>query len=530
MNFVIGSGPAGVACAKALLDQGQSVCMLDAGLELEPERAQAVQHFSHRPREDWSKRDLDDYQSGMIPDVGGVPLKLVYGSDFAYREANERLRVQYDNVGLRPSLAKGGLSNVWGAAMMPFQPRDLRDWPLPVKALAQHYSAVLPLTGLAANRDALEKNFPLYTENFTSLRPSNQAARLLDKMAQNRKALEDAGIHFGQSRLAVQGNRPGEDSGCCYCRLCMYGCPYGYIYTSAFTVDQLQTHPNFHYQSGVIVNNVRESSSGVEIFGADMLTGKPQTWRASRVFVAGGTIPTTRILLRSLEAYDQTVWLKDSQYFLLPLLLLKRVRSATHESLHALSQIFLELFSADGAENGTHIQIYSNNDLISQAVAQAFGPLKQPLGFLLRNLQDRMLVAQGFLHSDHSSRVAIRLKKNPGDGSDQLELKAELNPAARARVRGVVWKLLRQTRNLGAVALPMMLKFAEPGRSFHCGGTFPMNEQPKGFQTDLLGRLPGWKRVHAVDATVFPSIPATTITLSVMANAHRIGWEAAKLD
>jgi hypothetical protein len=30
-----------------------------------------------------------------------------------------------------------------------------------------------------------------------------------------------------------------------------------------------------------------------------------------------------------------------------------------------------------------------------------------------------------------------------------------------------------------------------------------------------------------VDATIFPSIPATTITLSVMANAHRIGWEAA---
>jgi choline dehydrogenase-like flavoprotein len=28
--------------------------------------------------------------------------------------------------------------------------------------------------------------------------------------------------------------------------------------------------------------------------------------------------------------------------------------------------------------------------------------------------------------------------------------------------------------------------------------------------------------VPVVDSTVFPSIPATTITLSVMANAHRI--------
>ena len=80
------------------------------------------------------------------------------------------------------------------------------------------------------------------------------------------------------------------------------------------------------------------------------------------------------------------------------------------------------------------------------------------------------------------------------------------------------------------VPLLPMLKIAEPGRSFHTGGSFPMATQPRGFQTDLLGRLPGWKHTHAVDATVFPSIPATTITLSVMANAHRIGWEAAPED
>lgn len=30
-------------------------------------------------------------------------------------------------------------------------------------------------------------------------------------------------------------------------------------------------------------------------------------------------------------------------------------------------------------------------------------------------------------------------------------------------------------------------------------------------------------RIHAVDGTVLPSVPATTITLSIMANAYRIG-------
>ena len=37
MHCVIGSGPAGVACAKALLARGAGVLILDAGLE--PDRA-----------------------------------------------------------------------------------------------------------------------------------------------------------------------------------------------------------------------------------------------------------------------------------------------------------------------------------------------------------------------------------------------------------------------------------------------------------------------------------------------------------
>ena len=123
---------------------------------------------------------------------------------------------------------------------------------------------------------------------------------------------------------------------------------------------------------------------------------------------------TTRILLRSLGAYDQTAWFKDSQYFLMPLVLLRKVRGATREWLHALSQVFLEMSDPRGRDTSAHVQIYSNNDLISQAVAGAFGPLQRPLGFLVRDLQERMLVAQGFIHSRHSSRIAVCLRKDAG--------------------------------------------------------------------------------------------------------------------
>src|SRR5215472_17796622 len=93
---VVGSGPAGIACARALLDQGKHVRMLDAGITLEPERLPLVEKFRQTPPEHWMPEDLARYQAGMNSGAAGVPLKLVFGSDFAYRETDQHLRVDYE--------------------------------------------------------------------------------------------------------------------------------------------------------------------------------------------------------------------------------------------------------------------------------------------------------------------------------------------------------------------------------------------------------------------------------------------------
>ena len=398
---VVGSGPAGVACAKALLERGRRVHLLDGGITLESGRAALVERLKASKPENWTQADLTAYQAGMNPNVGGVPLKLAYGSDFPYRAADEHMGVHYFGVGLRPSLAQGGLSTAWGAAMLPYAETDVQDWPLSLSTLAQHYAAVLRFTGLAARQDDLAKFFPLYSSELTELRPSAQAAQLLETMARHRDHLARAGIWFGRSRLAVRGNGRIESAGCIYCRLCMYGCPYGHIYSSADTLNELRRHPGFTYQPGVVVRSIRELPGKVEISGYDLETRKPLLWHSRRAFLAAGTIATTGILLRSLEAYDQTAWLQDSQYFLIPFVLLRKVRGATREPLHALSQVFLEILDPSGHGTTAHVQIYSNSDLIDQAVTAVFGPLQRPFGFLLRDLQERLLVAQGFIHSQY---------------------------------------------------------------------------------------------------------------------------------
>jgi choline dehydrogenase-like flavoprotein len=312
-----------------------------------------------------------------------------------------------------------------------------------------------------------------------------------------------------------------------YCGMCMYGCPYGYIYSSEQSLPRLKQLGEFRYQPDVVVRVVEERGGAVRISGYHRVTRAPLEFEAERVYLAAGVIATTGILLRSLQAYDQPVSIADSQYFLLPSALGKRIPNVRSEALHALSQLYVEISDPAVSAHAVHLQVYSYNDFIGRIVAGKMGPFAKLLPFLARELEGRLLLLQGFIHSAESGRIEVTLRKNAAGDKETLQLRAEANPAAKAAIRRVVRKLLRQTLRTGLLPLPPLLQYGKPGRSFHAGGTFPMRSNPGAFETDIQGRPSGWQRVHAVDATVLPSVPATTITFAVMANAHRIGWDTA---
>jgi choline dehydrogenase-like flavoprotein len=500
--------------------------MLDAGIQLEADRAHLVQALSRTTPDQWRPQDVQRLKEGMEPAASGIPQKRIFGSDYPYRDAVKHLGLECEGVGLEASMALGGFSTVWGASMLPSMESDITDWPISLPQLAPHYKSVLELTGLSAERDALTDLLPLHLDAPGHLEASRQAQAMLRAMDRHREGLRKARIYHGRARVAIKAAAAPKGAGCVYCGMCMYGCPYGYIYSSEQTLTQLKQAGDFRYQPDVIVQAVQETADGVRIRGHHRVTEVAFEFKAERVYLAAGVIPTTGILLRSLGAYDQPVTIKDSQYFLLPVALTKRIPNVRHEPLHALSQLYLEILDPEVSPHTVHLQVYSYSDLIGRTVSKSMGPLAQWLPFLARELEGRLLLIQGFIHSAQSSRILATLRKNATDGKETLRLQGEVNPLAKAVVRRVVRRLLGQSHRLGAVPLPMLLQIGKPGRSFHAGGSFPMRAKPGALETDAIGRPAGWRRVYAVDATVLPSIPATTITLTVMANAHRIGWES----
>jgi len=266
------------------------------------------------------------------------------------------------------------------------------------------------------------------------------------------------------------------------------------------------------YIPNAVVQSVAEDANGISLHA---FTGRGwQNFSGDRVFVAAGVYGSTGLMLRSLGL--ERAEILDSQCFILPLLGWARAKGVSKEHLHTLAQVFVEIQDAAVNDHNVHLQIYGYSDVLEAMIAQRLGPLKG-----LRNLVlERALVVQGYLHSDSSGRLTAQV-----DG-DVVRVTAQRNPATKVALKRVVKRLAGMSSVLGARPLGLALQETQPGRGYHSGGSLPMRVSPAPGETDVLGRPFGRLRTHVVDASVFPSIPAATMTLSVMANAWRIGHEA----
>ena len=462
--------------------------------------------------------------------AGGIPLKRLYGSDYPFRGTDAAYAIEKRGVDVAPSFATGGLSTVWGAGMLPFSDADTADWPIAAAELAPHYRAVLSFVPLAGARDALEAEFPLHTDRLAALRPSRQAEAFLRDADRGRAALERAGITVGRARLAVDADsdpRWGRPP-CAYCGLCLYGCPYRLIYNAESTVAELRGRPGFTYRPDVVVERVEESGGGVVVHGRGRVDGSPVRVAGERAFLGAGVLPTTAIVLRSLGLFDRPVAIRDCIYFLLPMVRARGVADLDRERLHTLAQAFVVIRDPALGPESVCLSMYTYNDLTVRALRASGGPLGRTLGPLWRSLAARLLVFGGYLHSRHSPGLTMTLRRErAGTAARRSGSGRCRTPKSRAMVRRVGRKLLAHAGGFRAAPLLPLIRFSAPGRGFHCGGSFPMASTPGPGRTDRLGRPAGLERVHLVDASTFPSIPATTITLPVMANAHRIASEAA---
>ena len=123
---------------------------------------------------------------------------------------------------------------------------------------------------------------------------------------------------------------------------------------------------------------------------------------------------------------------------------------------------------------------------------------------------------------------AIQQKKRwqrNGNGIS-IAIRGNVSAGLSTKVDEVIHRLRRIWRKLGALTLPGAA-LAEPGTDVHLAGLFPMGmHAPHG--TSQNGELIAAPGVFAVDGSVLPTLPSKYVTLTIMANADRIGRHIAR--
>ena len=524
---VVGSGPAGLSCANALLLRGYRVTILDVAEQLDAPIKKIVDDLRGTDPAQWSRKVMDVLRANPTLATGGIPKKFYFGSDFVYAADRPYAPLDVTGTSAVPTNAQGGYSTVWGAALLPTADCDLTGWPLTRKDLAPYYADILAEMPLCAGDDPLLTEFPLFKEHPGNLDPGIQGNRLLDDLLRAGSTLARRGTLFGRPRLAVHVTDAGAESlGCVYCGLCLSGCPRGSIYSTVPQLESLVRRGAINYLPGVHVEHVAERDDQTIVSFTRTATGERIEQAYDAVFVGAGPINTTRILLASRNMLDQPVTLLESQKFLIPVLRLNDSPGALEDRNVTLASAFLETKIPDISDHWIHVQLSAVNEMVLRSLgmdSERPSLRKLMLGPALR----RLMVAWCGLHSDHSSRLVLTLRSGMRNGRHELAIHGELSAAAKQISKRVAKSLFSLGWSFRSAFLFPLIRFSDPGTGTHCGGAFPMSLAPRGeLESDLFGRPFGWTRIFAIDSTIFPSIPGTTIALTVMANARRIGATA----
>jgi choline dehydrogenase-like flavoprotein len=498
-RIVVGSGPSSVGVTHALLARGFDVVMLDAGERLDDQTAKTVARMSAQEPEQWLSADKAIIQHTEFDADPSLSPKRAFGSSYAY--FNDPKIAAPPDMRLYGSRAFGGLSTVWGCALLRANPGDLADWPAGVsRGVTAAYPQIGDLIQQSTGQDIFADG--------TTLRISAQAQSMLERFRVSADAGDAADLY--PTPLAISG-------ACKACNGCMYGCVYDYTYSSRSTIeDRFMRHPRFRYVGGAIVERYRETGDVVEIH-ASHGDGRREILFAKQLFLAAGTTGSLRIIWNSSFDVSRTVHLRDCSYFLIPGFFLS-MRGSKH---HGLSHLSIDLKKPPFAAKAAHAQLYFNNPAVADGINARLGALAvAPVRAVVGVANHFLIAGQGYLHSDFCNRIRLAC-----DDAGVIHASVHPNPENAAAIDAAISQFTEVMRRLGAIFVRSAAKIIASGGS-KTAGALPHAGAPDPAATDLLGRPFGARNVFVVDGTVLPSVHARNHTLTIMANALRIGQAA----
>lgn len=524
--IVVGSGATGAMAAQTLAESGASVLILDAGKH-DDRYAKLIPSKTfveiRREENDQYRYFLgDDFESAAYRKLT-AGAQLTPPRRYIVDAVQGFLKVHSNSFVPVESLALGGLASGWGLNCGVYSDAELRQASLPVDEMREAYQIVADRIGISGN--AGDDARPFTYGDLQRVQPplplDPTAAVLALRYARRRAAMQAQGYHLGRPALALLSQPKGDRQASELRDMDFYDDAERAAWRPAQDVKQLLRLPNVAYAGGVLATRFEERDDGVEIVGI-ALDGRAEPHYSGRKLVlACGTLGTARIVLRSLPTAGARLPLLCNNYTYLPCIVPSRVGRAMPERNTGLNQLAL-FHDADGRQRDVAVaSIFSYRSLLLFRLMREAPMNVRDARVALQYLLSGLLIV-GIDHSQAPSEgKQVRLQSDPSSPtSDALQIDYDLTVDERGRYDARERNFVRALRALGAWSI----KRVHPpfGSSIHYAGTLPFASTDRPFSLSESGRLHGTRNVVVADGSGFTFLPAKGLTLSLMANAHRV--------
>ena len=512
--LVIGSGPGGATTAARIAETGKRVLILERG------------DFLPRERDNWDSR--------------AVFSQARYTASETFYDVHDRP--------FRPELHYyvGGNSKVYGAALFRLLPADFGQiqhqggvspaWPLgygdlkPYYVQAEHLFWVHGQHGEDPFAGASSKDY-----RYPPVQHEPRIQHLSD-------GLGKLGLHPFHLPMGVQltqdaDGRATRESPCIRCdRIDGFPCLLGAKADAETAVlrPALAAHPSLTLMTRTTAQRLVTDTSGRSVTGVAVILpdGSPHVFTADVVVLSAGAILSAALLLRS--ASDQHPRGIANSSDLVGRNYLRHNNAAlvafSREPNPTVFQKTLALNDFYGASEHWeypmgNIQMLGKSDdwQIKAAAPRGLGLTPSaPYGEVARHSLDFWLASEDLPRPD--SRVTLR-----PDGAIRLALQPGNNTQALTRLRKTFEHMLSKLGMVETMFVRSLYlhKEFDAAATAHQAGTARFGTDPASSVLDLHCKAHDLDNLYVVDASFMPSIGAVNPTLTIIANALRVGEHIA---
>ena len=510
--IIVGSGPAGVSAAFPLVEAGLRVLMVDGGKQpdVPPPDRDFLSARTHDTAQ-WKWMIGKNFHALKRQNAASPKLRVPTQA-YAFDGFKFNNKIEAEDFIAMGSLARGGLSNTWDCGVARLSTSELSAFPFSNSDITASYEKVSRRIGISGRSDDDMSDYFGLDEFAQSPIPMDKLHTwLADRYAAKRLKLHAQGFKLGRSRVAALNTDISGRQGCNLSNNCLWGCSRRSLYSAVHDLPALHQHDNFNELPGFVVDNLNQNGDFWTVAG--QTERKRQSITCSKVILAAGTLATTRIVLNALNLqYPIPLLSNPTASFLLCIPRFFGAQQLPGFGLGQLSFVMnlrnsISAFGSTFSTTGIPISNFTR-----------YIPMRRRYGIdLLSSLLSSCVIGNLSLPGQ-LTQAQVQLS---GDGA--LAVFGQHDDNVRTLMSEAGRKLISAYWSMGALMLPGSFSIGQPGSDIHYAGTLPMRTHSVTGETSPHGEVTGMPSVYVVDGACLPVFSEKSHTLTIMANADRIG-------